>query len=400
VDGTRTLLDYVTTLSIVGSETRVIDARLPQEAGGPSKHGGNTYATPLDQIREVGAAVNRGTQFLYVYGRAYAALKIISECQRRLFPQYSSISEALLLNAQLRINRVRLHRALGQSVKVQDELTNLQADASSALAHTISPERRQKVEAAVQHMEWLEPYKCAWRSGEFERCRSLAMAAPRPSDLADECVLRSSLELGEYDHVLRLVLRNPSPPLWSRTFAAVALCRGKAQADFQEIVENLSGSLSSVANLRLACEAACAGDTPSARRLASQSLSKATADNDASTQLLAASLIGLILPNWKYSSDAADMLRVFIDNRHNVTRLICLASQHEPFARQVGRELLTVVDAELINGFSAYSVLTEFSSSLKRIGHGACRGLDGVGASALADANRLEHICWRAVDSL
>jgi hypothetical protein len=198
--------------------------------------------------------------------------------------------------------------------------------------------------------------------------------------------------LGEYDFVIRSALANPSGPPWWRVYAAVALCRGGALAEFEQLASAIANQVTPLANLRLASEAAFAQEVGLARELAKTAF--AAADKDPSSQILAGALLFLIDPDWRNSAQYVRALRVFQGDRHNVVRIICLAMAGSAPARTAAQHILTVVDRELVDAHVPSGAFdADKTESL-------CRTGQRLGDAACADAERIESFCRQTVQDL
>jgi hypothetical protein len=155
MDGVRIAREYAASLSLAGAETRVFNASLTEVFSG-GDYGWNFTQSATERVRGAGAAVNRGTQLLYIHGRARAALGVIADCRNRLLSRYWDNTEALLFNTQLSINTARLHRALGRPEAMQAQLITLASDVRAVVANGVTRVCRLEMETAVRHVRWLE----------------------------------------------------------------------------------------------------------------------------------------------------------------------------------------------------------------------------------------------------
>jgi hypothetical protein len=128
--------------------------------------------------------------------------------------------------------------------------------------------------------------------------------------------------------------------------------------EFRQFVSSLT-DLAPIARVRLASESLRV-DKSSALDLAQLAFADARRASDDSMQLLSRALLISIESDWRESIDWSHTVDVFIRDRHNVVRAICAASldpDQYPLAAKICRELLSVVDRELVEDFLIHSPL-------------------------------------------
>lgn len=405
MDGVSTVLDYVKSLSLAPGERRLLEsARLEPDDVQVGVESARSDS-PMARMRRVGAILNKSTQYLYINGRAKVAMELIEDGERRLV-NYSAQLEASIFQIELQMNKIRLCRALGSS-SLCTQILKLQDEASSVVARVTSEEQARAIKAAVQHICWVEPFKCEWRKRNFEECLVIALGAPRPNQLADECVLRSRLELCDYLTILKFPMTDLVVASWSLTYAAAALCRASAQKEF-EALENALFRLSPLAKIRIVCESTSA-NRKLRLNLARKAFVEASEQGNQPSALLAAAVLVSMNDRGENCLNYGAAAQLFRSSRHNVVRFVsaasCTGSWLRLAASRASAELVQVIDTELVQDLVAYQVScdgrTGYPHDKTRSGMNWSGSFtEALGKDAVDDSLRIEIRCRSALDQL